>query len=71
MLYQCKITYIDDGTDGADKLMVYRLEYMIFRNDGSFRRDIASDASRPQNVLLRVTPDGRISIENISTIYMQ
>jgi hypothetical protein len=71
MIYGTKITYVTEETDGADKLRVYRLEYMIFQNDGTFRRDITSDASRPQNVLLRITPDGRISIENITTIYYQ
>ena len=71
MIYQAKITYQTEAKEGTDRLVVYRLEYMIYRNDGTFRRDIASDSSRPQNIRLRVSADGSIAIENISTLYIQ
>ncbi|MBQ8432251.1 MAG: hypothetical protein IJX28_05150 [Clostridia bacterium] len=68
MIYRTTITYLSESEDGRDKLYVYRLEYMIFENDGTYRRDIASDASRPQTITLRVTEDGRISIEKLVTL---
>ncbi len=70
MLYNMKITYSTAETaENGDKLVTYILEYMIYQNDGTFRRDIDSDASRPQHVTLRVPPNGDIRIERIVTKY--
>ena len=68
MLYNMKIIYqsSEDGENGS-KLLTYRLDYMIYRNDGTFRRDVGSDAIRPQFVTLRVTADGNIKIERLLT----
>ncbi|MBR3894468.1 MAG: hypothetical protein IKJ35_04905 [Clostridia bacterium] len=72
MLYNMKITYSEFETaDNGDKLMTYILEYMIFQNDGTFRKDVGSDGSRPQYVTLRVGTDGTILIEKIVTKYDQ
>ena len=68
MVYGTVITYQKEQTDGDSKLITYKLEYMIFENDGSFRRDILSDASRPQRIVLRVAPDGSVSIADLATI---
>lgn len=70
MLYEMEIIYQgSDAQAGGDELVSYRISYRIHRNDGTFRRDIDSDASRPQTVTLRVTPDGEISIERLVTHY--
>ena len=68
MLYDMKIVYQseEEGEKGA-RLITYRLEYMIYRNDGTFRRDVGSDAMRPQFVTLRVSADGSIAIERLLT----
>lgn len=71
MIYRTRITYRLEQMDGEDKMIAYWLEYMIFENDGSFRRDIASNASRRQNVVLRIKPDGTITIEELTTVYIQ
>jgi len=72
MLYNMKITYsMVETADNGDKLVTYILEYMIYQNDGTFRTDVGSDASRPQHVTLRVGADGTILIEKIVTIYNQ
>ena len=55
--------------ENGDKLVTYILEYMIYQNDGTFRRDVGSDAIRPQHVTLRVSPSGDMHIEKIVTIY--
>ena len=70
MLYNIKILFDETEIDSnGDKLMTYRLDYMIYRNDGTFRRDVGSDAIAPQFVTLRVTSDGDISIEKLITQY--
>lgn len=71
MIYRTKITYRTEETDGDDRLVAYWLEYMIFENDGTFRRDIASNASRRQNVVLRISADGSIRIEELTTVFIQ
>ena len=48
-------------------LITYKLEYMIHRNDGSFRRDIRSDESRAHYLTLRIEP--AIAIEKLITHY--
>lgn len=64
MLYDIKILfYMRESAD----LVTYRLEYKIHRNDGTFRRDVESDASRYQLVTLRISDDGEISIERLIT----
>ena len=70
MLYDMEIIY--QGTEsqaGGEKLVSYRISYRIHRNDGTFRRDVDSDASRPQTITLRVGADGEISIERLVTHY--
>ncbi len=71
MLYRIAITYrsTEEDTSG-DKLITYQLDYMLFENDGTFRRDVESDASRPQHVTLRISPDGSIEIEKLVTNYI-
>ena len=66
MLYGAKITFSSRTNDNADILITYKLEYMIHRNDGTFRRDILSDASLPQYITLRIDSQSSILIEKIS-----
>ena len=69
MLYGSKITFYSRGNDDQGVWVTYKLEYMIHRNDGSFRRDILSDASLPQYITLRNDSEYGISIEKIVTHY--
>ena len=66
MVYDIKLRYY---TQESRDLITYRLDYKIYRNDGNFRRDIGSDASRPQYVTLRISEDGVIAIERLITEY--
>ena len=66
---QIKIHFLSESKQGEERLITYRLEYMIHRNDGTFRRDVGSDASRPQDITVRVGTDGKILIERLVTIY--
>ena len=70
MLYNMVIYFEStEKQDGGDTLATYRLEYMIYRNNGSFRNDVGSDAILPRHVTLRISPDGSIKIEQIRTSY--
>lgn len=70
MLYNMVIYYEStEKQDGGDTLTTYRLEYMIYKNNGSFHRDVGSDAILPRHVTLRIGADGTISIERIMTSY--
>ena len=70
MLYNMVIYYEStEKQDGGDSLTTYRLEYMIYRNNGSFHADVGSDAILPRHVTLRISPDGTIKIEGIRTSY--
>ena len=70
MLYNMAIYFEStEKQDGGDTLTTYRLEYMIYKNNGTFHRDVGSDAILPRHVTLRVGADGTIAIERIMTIY--
>ena len=69
MLHEIKIRFLSESKEGEERLITYRVEYMIHRNDGTFRRDVGSDASRPQDITVRVGTDGKILIERLVTIY--
>ena len=70
MLHNMKITYqSEEKEESGERLVTYLVEYMIHRNDGTFRRDVDSDASRPQYVTLRVGVDGTVKVERIVTVY--
>lgn len=49
---------------------IYMLDYMIKRNDGTLRRDIDSDSSRPQYLVIRKT-DSYYIIDSIITYYIK
>lgn len=48
MIYQTEVTRTGERTVGGERQITYRLEYMIYRNDGTYRRDVGSDAVRPE-----------------------
>ena len=71
MLYEMEIVYQgSEAQPEGEKLVSYRLDYKIHRNDGTFRRDVESDASRPQTVTLRISADGEIAIERLVTHHL-
>ena len=55
-VYDVHLTRLDAG-DNADT-SYFLVEYKISKNNGSFRRDVASDASRPVVFELVKTPGG-------------
>jgi len=72
MLYNITVTfYSTEKQDDGSVLTSYKLEYMIYENNGTYRRDIGSDMSRPQLVTLRIEKDGTIAIEKLITIFIK
>lgn len=55
-VYDIHLTWLESSPDGQS--VYYLVEYKISRNNGSFRRDIASDASRPVVFGLVLTESG-------------
>jgi len=66
MIYEAAICYERQGTDAQDRLILYRLEYKLHRNDGSLRRDVGSDGMKPLWAVVRVTPDGVCSLDSLT-----
>jgi len=68
MVYGTQISYESASVaDNGDRLVTYKLEYRIHRNDGTLRQDIGSGQVKAQYVVLRITEKGFISIESLST----
>jgi hypothetical protein len=59
-LYDVRIGFYGSLYDEktATRQTIYRLEYKIFRNDGTFRDDVGSDMSKAQHFVLVETADG-------------
>ena len=67
MIYDSYIYYHStQGQEDGSRLVTYRLEYKIYQNNGSYRQDVGSDASKPEYLVLWVSPSGDdVKIENI------
>lgn len=64
-LYNITVSpYSTEAQKDGSKLLTYRLDYMIRKNNGTYRKDVGSDAIRPQYVVLR-QKDGELSVERI------
>ena len=66
MLYNIEVEQLDESveSDGTTKWTFY-VSYMIYRNDGSFRNDIPSDAIRKLRYELIEDRDGTVRIDRI------
>ena len=66
MLYNMYIYhYKTENLDGGVTQVTYKVNYMIYRNNGTYRRDVGSDGAKPEYLVLLVYPDGTIKIDNI------
>ena len=67
MLYDMTFYLYDQkaGDSGA-KIYTYKLHYKIYRNDGTFRRDVGSDMIRPQFLIITVNRDGTAKISDMA-----
>lgn len=66
MIYNIEIEQLSESpqSDGSTNWIFY-VSYMIYRNDGSFRNDIPSDAIRKLRYELIENHDGQIMIDRI------
>lgn len=59
MLYDINIhTYRTEYLEDGSRLVTYKLMYKIYRNNGTYRRDVGSDGARPEYLVLHVSTDG-------------
>ena len=67
MIYESHIYYYStEAQKDGSKLVTYRLEYKIYQNNGTYRRDVGSDSPKPEYLVLWVSPDeSDIKIERI------
>lgn len=72
MIYEAEIRFAseEEGKNG-ERTATYYLLYKLYENDGSLRRDVGSDAVVPMRVVLRIAPDGDISISEWETTRTQ
>ena len=72
MIYAAEIRFAsEEKAASGERTVTYYLCYKLYENDGSLRRDVGSDAVIPMKVVLRVTPNGEISISEWSTTRSQ
>lgn len=70
-LYNIKITKVSETIETAGTSeYVYTLEYMIRQNNGTFRTDMGSDASRIQYITIN-DASGKLLIANLSNVVIK
>lgn len=71
MLYDIALSVynFDTAKDGT-RLVTYRLEYDIYRNNGTYRNDCAPGKESPEFITLGIAKDGTVSIER-RTLYRE
>ncbi|HBF15893.1 MAG TPA: hypothetical protein DDW30_09515 [Clostridiales bacterium] len=65
MVYDMKVTRVGETEESGDLRVTYRLEYRIQRNNGTYRRDVGSDAMRPEYLTLTKDENGDFRIFDI------
>lgn len=55
--------YSTEHLGGGEQYVTYRLEYDIYRNNGTYRNDCAPEKESPEFYVLRVSGDGSIAVE--------
>ncbi len=70
-LYNIKITKVSETTGtGAGDIYIYMLEYMIHKNNGTFRTDMGSDASRTQYITI-TNKRGKLLIDAVNVVVIR
>ena len=68
MIYGAEIRFMgEEEAANGERTATYYLLYKLYQNDGSLRRDVGSDAIVPMRIVLRITPEGEISISEWGT----
>ena len=60
----------EERNDEGENQYIYMLDYYICKNDGTLRRDMDSDSSRPQYLVITGSTDN-FKIDNIITYFNQ
>lgn len=65
MIWRVEITKTETVTANGMTRSTYCLAYMIYRNNGTYRRDVGSNAVRPEYLTLAQTADGSYRIDRL------
>lgn len=65
MVYEMRVTRIKETEESGALRVTYRLEYRIHQNNGTYRRDVGSDAMRPEYLTLTKDKNGDFCIFDI------
>ena len=65
MIWQVEITETEAKTENGVARTTYCLEYRIYRNNGTYRRDVGSNAARPEYLTLIEIADGEYRIDSL------
>lgn len=65
MIYRVEISRVSQEVSGGEKRVTYSLSYMIYRNNGTYRRDVGSNAVRPEYLTLLEVSEGDYRIDGL------
>lgn len=65
MIWRVEITKTETATENGVTRTTYCLEYMIYCNNGTYRRDVGSNAVRPEYLTLVEVADGEYRIDSL------
>lgn len=65
MIYRVEITRVSQEVSNGERRVIYSLSYMIYRNNGTYRRDVGSNAVRPEYLTLLEVSEGEYRIDGL------
>lgn len=65
MIWRVEITKTEEQIEEGTTRTTYCLEYMIYRNNGTYRRDVGSNAVRPEYLTLIEVAEGEYRIDSL------
>lgn len=69
-LYDIKLIKVAERYEDGMKVFIFRLDYKILKNDGTFRKDIDSSSSRTKTIYL-TNREGRLAIDGESIYHIK
>lgn len=68
LLYDIEVEILSAEEKGKETVYTFEVNYKFYLNNGTFRRDVGSDGSRPQIFTLVESSDGTVLIGQIITV---
>lgn len=68
LIYDIEVEILSAEENGRSTIYTFEVNYKFYLNNGTFRRDVGSDGSRPQIFTLIEASDGTVLIDQIVTV---